>query len=167
LEYLADLVSADAHRFYNELSKLASFKAGGTVKKDDITLLVSGEASSNIFKTTDALARKDARTAMLSLEEHWQKNEDPFGVLGMLVWQFRIMLKLSDGAFRNMPAEAVAKKLNLNPWTVKKTMPSLNKFGLLELKSAYKKLADIDLAVKTGKEDIKDALADFVCSFSN
>ena len=165
LEYLADLVFPDIQRMNNEIEKLAVFQSGQEISRLDIDILVSGDVSANIFKTTDALARRDVKTALASLEEHWQKNEDPLGIFNMLVWQFRILVKLASLNAQNFSAAAAAKRLKINPWTAEKSLAAARRFGYEEMKNAYQRLADIDLAVKTGREDAREALTDFVYGF--
>lgn len=162
LEYLADIILGDQQRLLNELNKLASYKSE-KISRADIDSLVSPEISANIFKTTEALASRDLKTALLSLENHWYKNEDPLGVLNMLVWQFRILVKMAS--LNAKSGGEAAAKLKLNTWTAQKSFNSLRHFNFEELKNAYQRLADIDLAVKTGATETKEALTDFVYSF--
>jgi len=162
LEYLADIILGDQQRLLNELKKLASYKSE-KITRADIDFLVSPEISANIFKTTEALANRDLKTALLSLEDHWHKNEEPLGVLSMLIWQFRILVKMASLNARSV--NEVSAKLKLNNWTAQKSFNSLKHFNFEELKNAYQHLADIDLAVKTGSSDAKEALTDFVYSF--
>ena len=161
--YLIDNVGLDHHRVFGELSKLASYKKGGIVSKKDIDEIVPFEISSNNFKAIGAVLEKNPVLAIKGLEEQWIKNEEPIRVLGALVWQFRILLKLSDLKFAS-PEEA-SKKIGVSPWVAGKSISALKKFSVPELKSIYQKLADADLAMKTGAEDGKDALSDFVYSF--
>ena len=161
--YLVDNIGLDPHRVFSELGKLASYKNGGAVSKKDIDELVSFEVSSNNFKAIDAILQKNPVLAIKSLEEQWAKNEEPIKILGALVWQFRILLKLADLKFAS-PEEA-SKKIGVSPWVARKSISALKKFSVSELKSIYQKLADADLAMKTGAEDGKEALSDFVYDF--
>ncbi len=161
--YLIDNIGSDPHRVFSELSKLASYKKGEPVFKKDMDEIVPFEISSNNFKAIDAILQKNPVLAVKSLEEQWIKNEEPIKVLGALVWQFRILLKLSDLKFAS--PEDASKKIGVSPWVARKSIYALKKFSVPELKSIYQKLADADLAVKTGAEDGKEILSDFVCSF--
>ncbi|MFY9493002.1 MAG: DNA polymerase III subunit delta [Minisyncoccia bacterium] len=170
LAYLIDGLGCDTHRVWNEIAKLARY-GRGVIARSDIDHLVTFDIISSNFKVTDALAVKNAAAALKSLEDQWTKNEDPVSVLGAVVWQFRILIKLAGGpatalgAGKFASAEEAAKKLGLNPWVAKKSLAALRNFSLSELKNIYHNLAEIDLAVKTGERDGREALEDFVYNF--
>ena len=167
LAYLIDGVGCDTDRVWNEILKLASYGQGAITKTNIDNSVVFDVVSSN-FKITDALMARNAVLALKGLEDQWSKNEDPILILGAIVWQFRILIKLAGAKFAL--AEEAAKKLGLNPWVVKKSLSALKNFSTEELKNIYHNLADIDLAIKTGTRDGREALEDFVYdkgSYSN
>lgn len=170
LAYLIDGLGCDTHRVWNEITKLARY-GRGVITKPDIDRLVVFDVISNNFKVTDALMAKNAAAALKGLEDQWSKNADPVLVLGAIVWQFRILVKLAGspstalGAGKFASAEEAARKLKINPWVVKKSSAALRNFSLTELKNIYHNLADVDLAVKTGERDGREALTDFVYNF--
>ncbi len=160
--YLIDGVGCDTDRVWNEILKLASY-GRGVITKANIDSSVVFDVVSNNFKVTDALMVKNAVLALKGLADQWTKNEDPILILGAIVWQFRILVKLAGAKFAS--SEEAAKKLGLNPWVVKKSLSALKNFSTAELKNIYHNLADIDLAVKTGQRDGREALEDFVYDF--
>lgn len=162
LAYLIDGIGCNTDRTWNEIIKLAHY-GRGVIAKPDIDRLVVFDVITSNFKVIDALMVKNAGSALKSLEDQWARNEDPILVLGAIVWQFRILIKLAGGQFAS--AEAAAKKLGLNPWVAKKSSAALRNFSAWELKNIYHNLADIDLAVKTGAKDGREALEDFVYNF--
>lgn len=168
--YLIDTLGCDTHRVWNEITKLARY-GQGAVTRPDMDRLVVFDVIANNFKVTDALMAKNVAAALKGLEDQWSKNEDPVLVLGAIVWQFRILVKLAGGpstalgAGKFASAEEAARKLKLNPWVVKKSSAALRNFSLTELKNIYHNLADVDLAVKTGERDGREALTDFVYGF--
>lgn len=162
LAYLIDGVGCDIYRVWNELAKLASY-GNGVVSKNNIDDMVSFETITNSFKITEALLQKNTALALKGLEEQWGKNEDPLRVLGALVWQFRILAKLSGDKISS--ASEAVNKLKLNPWVAQKSVSALKNFTLAELKNIYQNMADADLAIKTGEKDGREALADLVYGF--
>lgn len=161
--YLIDNIGMDPHRASVEILKLASYKNGEILSKKDIDAVVSFETYANNFKAIDALLHKNAVLALKGLEEQWAKNEDPIKILGAFAWQFRILLKLTDLKYSSL--DEASKKLGAPAWSVKKSVSALRNFSVPELKNIYQKLADADLAVKTGAEDGREVLSDFVCGF--
>jgi DNA polymerase-3 subunit delta len=161
--YLVDNIGMDPHRAGAEILKLASYKNGGVLTKKDIDAVVPFETYANNFKAIDAILNKNTVLAIKGLEEQWIKNEDPIKILGAFAWQFRILLKLTDLKYSSI--DEASKKIGASAWSVKKSVSALRNFSVLELKNIYQKLADADLAVKTGAEDGREALTDFVCGF--
>ncbi len=161
LAFLIAGVGCDTHRVWNELIKLSAY-SGGQIERKDIESMVVFDVAASSFKVTDALAQKKVGLALKGLAELWQKNEDPLMVLGVLVWQFRNMLKLAD--VKLTQAEAV-QRFKLNPWVAQKTLGALKNFSQTELKNIYQGLVDVDLAVKTGERDAREALENFVYGF--
>ncbi|MEK7565367.1 MAG: DNA polymerase III subunit delta [Patescibacteria group bacterium] len=161
LSFLIDGVGCDANRVWNEVSKLSAY-SGGNITKKDIESLVVFDVVASSFKVTDALAQKKVSQALIGLNELWQNNEEPVMVLGAMVWQFRNMLKLAD--VKITQTEAV-QKFKLNPWVAQKTLSALKNFSQAELKNIYQSLVDVDLAIKTGGKDGREALTDFVYGF--
>jgi DNA polymerase-3 subunit delta len=162
--YLADNIGIDLYRASSEILKLASYKNNSVLTKKDIDAVVPFETYANNFKAMDAVLNKNAVLALKGLEEQWIKNEDPIKILGAFAWQFRILLKLTDLKYSSF--DEASKKLGVPVWSVKKSFSALKIFSFQELKNIYQKLADVDLAVKTGAEDGREALADFVCGFT-
>lgn len=159
LAYLIDGVGCDTHRVWNEIAKLAAY-GNGIVTQKSIKDLASFDSFSNNFAVTDALLQRNIPLALKELEAQWQKNEEPVMVLGALVWQFRIMIQLAAGRFSS--SDEAAQKLKLNPWVAKKALSALKNFTYAQLKNIYQNLADADWAMKTGAQDGREALADFI-----
>lgn len=161
LAFLIDGIGCDTNRVWNEVSKLVAY-SDGVIAKKDIENLVTFDVMASSFKVTDALVQRKINVALSELEKLWQNNEEPILVLGAIVWQFRNMLKLAD--VKITQAEAV-QKFKLNPWVAQKTLAALKNFSQTELKNIYQSLVDVDLAIKTGGKDGREALTDFVYSF--
>lgn len=164
-EYLANNIGTDLYRANSEIFKLASYKNGNILTKKDIDYIVPFDVYINNFGAIDAILNKNSFLALKNLEEQWMKNEDPVKILGAFSWQFRILLRLYDLKYSSF--EDASKKLGIPAWSIKKSANALKKFSFVELKNIYQELVDIDLAIKTGAEDGKEALRDFVCRFGS
>src|SRR2546430_1624649 len=65
---LASAVGSDTERVEQEIQKLGAYANGGTVTADAVRTLVSGAIEADVFELTQAVVRKDARTAVATLE---------------------------------------------------------------------------------------------------
>jgi DNA polymerase-3 subunit delta len=165
-EYLATLTGQNLWRLAQEVEKLTSYQSGQPISKELVDRLVVPTLEANIFHFTDALGAKDSRKAIQKLHVTMSAGENLRPVFYMIVRQFRLLLQASAYA-QSAPAggnpTAFAAKLKLHPFVAKNTLAQLRHFKGAELKEAYRRLLDIDTALKTSKirvtTDDQDELA--------
>jgi len=158
IKKLAAYLGNDLWQMNNEINKLISYTNNQPINEEDIDLLVKAKMDVNIFRTIDALARKDKKTALKLLHEHLEQGENEMYLFSMFVYQMRTLLKLKDLIDKGTPFYNLAKKSGLHPFVVKKSSEQLRNFGLDQLKKIYQRLLEIDLALKTGRLDGPTAL---------
>ena len=158
LERLVDYVGSDLWQLANEIQKLVNFKNKGNIEEKDIDLLVKPNIETNIFKTIDAVALKNKKQALSFLHEHLDSGENPVYILAMITYQFRNLLIIKELMEKKQPYYAILKITKLNPFVVKKSYQQAARFSFGELKKIYQKIFQIDLAVKTGKNEPKTDL---------
>ena len=141
-----------------EVEKLASYKAGERINEQDIDLLIKAKIDTDIFKTLEALAKKDKKTAFRLLHEHLKQGENEIYLFSMFVYQIRILLKLKDLVEKGTPYYNLAAKSKLHPFVVKKSSEQLKSFSLNQLKNIYQYLLKIELGLKKGRLDGPAAL---------
>ena len=162
LKKLIAYVGNDLWQMNNEIGKLISYKAGESIDEQDIDLLVKSKVDVNIFKTLDALAQKDKKTALRLLHEHISQGENENYLLSMFVYQLRTLIKLKDLVEKGTPFYNLAKQSGLHPYVVKKSSDQVKNFSLDQLKKIYRRLLEIDSGIKTGRIDGLTALDVFV-----
>lgn len=158
LKKLVAYVGNDLWQMNSEIGKLISYRAGGSISEEDIDLLVRSKVDLNIFKTLDALAQKDKKTALRLLHEHISQGENENYLLSMFVYQLRTLIKLKDLVERGTPFYSLAQKSGLHPYVVKKSSDQIRNFSLDQLKRIYQRLLEIDFGIKTGRIDGLTAL---------
>lgn len=157
VEKLAAFVGNDLWRLDNEIKKLASYKKKGKVLSEDVSVLVRPKIETDIFKTIDAIAQKNKKTAISLIHEHLRRGDSPNYLLYMITYQFRNLLAVKELMESGFPYYAIPKKTKLHPFVVKKSYQLASKFSFEELKKIYRKIFQIDFSIKTGK--IKPELA--------
>jgi len=135
-----------------------SYKVGQSINEDDIDLLVKSKIDTDIFKTLDALAKRDKKTAFRLLHEHLEQGENEIYLFSMFVYQIRVLLKLKDLIEKGTPFYNLPKLSGLHPFVVKKSSEQLKNFGFEQLKGIYKYLLKIELGLKKGRLDGSAAL---------
>ena len=158
LRKLVTYIGSDLWQLNNELNKLMSYKVGQSINEDDIDLLVKSKIDTDIFKTLDALAKRDKKTAFRLLHEHLEQGENEIYLFSMFVYQIRVLLKLKDLIEKGTPFYNLPKLSGLHPFVVKKSSEQLKNFGFEQLKGIYKYLLKIELGLKKGRLDGSAAL---------
>ncbi len=158
LDLLLTYVGNDLWRLSNEINKLANFKKGLTIKKDDVELQVRPKIETDIFKTIDALSAKNKKQAFLFLQKHLDDGDEPLYLLSMIAYQFRNLLIVKELAQKGLMYNSIVEKSGLHPFVVKKNYFACQQFSLEELKNIYRKIFKIDSDIKKGKIESETAL---------
>ncbi len=158
IDMLVQYVGQDSWRLHNEIKKLADYKHGQTVKKDDVVHMVRPAIELDIFKTIDALAQKNKKQAMVLIAKHIDEGENVLYLLSMIAFQFKNLLTVKELAQKGMMYESIVKKSGLHPFVVKKTYLQCHQFTLEELKKIYRRIFKADTDIKTGKIEPETAL---------
>jgi len=145
---LAERVGSDLWQMENEIQKIVHRITGRQITVADIEQSVKPLAETNIFKTVDAIARRDKKQALALAREHLGRGDHPLYLLAMVASQFRnlLLVKSSAGA-------ASASRLGIHPYVFGKTVAQARRFGLPELEDAYRRICQADSNIKTGKVD--------------
>jgi len=163
-EKLSVFVGNNLALLSKEIKKLAAYKNTGEISQEDVDLLVKSKIDTDIFKTVDAMARGDKKSAMKLLHGHLDAGEDPFYLLSMYFFQFRNLLKVKPLAEKNRMPHEIAAQLKIHPYVAKKSVEQGRNFSLGKLKELYKNLCRIDFESKSGKVEIGLALDKFVAA---
>ena len=155
---LVSYIGNDLWQLDNELNKLNSYKNNKLINEEDIDILVNAKIDTNIFKTLDALARRDKKTAFKLLHEHLEQGENEIYLFSMFIYQVRTLIKLKDLIEKGTTYYDLAKKSKLHPFVVKKSSEQLRNFSLEQLKKIYQYLLNIELGIKKGRLDGRTAL---------
>jgi len=161
-EKLMVFVGNDLNLLSKEIEKLIAYKNKGEITSGDVDLLVKSKIDTDIFKTVDALARGDKKTALKLLHGHLDSGEDPFYLLSMYFYQFRNLVKIKPLSEKNISPQDISTKLKMHPFVVRKSLEQARNFSWEKLKALYNSLCEIDFESKTGKTDIELALDKFV-----
>lgn len=152
LDFLISNCGLELWRFDCEIRKLADFKIKGVVSRSQVEELAVSSANYNIFRLTDALAKKNKKKALEALYIALDNGEKPTELLGLLAWQIRNLLR-----FKSNPDKS--SDLKLHPFVLEKIKESAGLFSIDELNAILSKIVDLDLIFKTGNVNERTALS--------
>ena len=163
---LGTYVGDDPRLAAQEIEKLLAYvNYQRPVEPDDVEYLVAYAGETSVFDMVDALGTRNGREAQRLLHRLLDQDE-PLRLFGMVVRQFRLLLltrELLDAGYRDTE---IASAIKSPPFVVRKLMGQVRNFSLLQLEAIYRKLLDIDEAIKTGQTEGDVALDTLVAALT-
>lgn len=168
---VASVVSDDLRRADNELYKLVCYVNGAhPIHEEDVAALTPYVPEANVFEMVDALANGDGSRALRLIHQALHDNpRDPgFGLFGLIVRQFRLLLMVSDHLNQGGGAgnQAIAKALAVHPFVAGKIAQQSRAFTTEQLDAILKRLQRYDQDMKTGRIEARLALDLLVTSLT-
>ena len=166
---LAAVTAGDLRSADNELFKLAVYVDGERpITEDDVALLTPYVAEASIFEMVDALAEGRAQQAALLARRLLDQDQDVFGLFGMIIRQFRLLIMVKEhlAAGGSRDRAAIARELGVHPYAAEKLSTQSRAFTLAQLEQIYRALHQYDLQVKTGRIQAELALDLLIASLS-
>jgi DNA polymerase-3 subunit delta len=154
---LVEFVGNNLWQMDGEIKKLTNYKKG-TIREEDVNLLVKPKIEAEIFETIGALAQKNKKKALKLLHNHLDKGDSPLYLLKMITFQFRNLL---IARYLREQGKTLDNFLSLNfthPFVAKKSWQASQYFTLNQLKKIYQKIFMADLNIKTGKISPEEGL---------
>ncbi len=149
---LASAVGSDTERIEQEIRKLGSYAGIAAVTAADVRTLVSGAIEADVFELTQAVVRKDSRTAVATLERLLADGNAVQQILALLLWQFRVLLFAS--AMRSATdAERMAKAIRSTPYAIQRATAFARRVTRADVVRAYEAIYATDQVIKTGRAE--------------
>ena len=147
---LADLVGGNLWAMNNEIQKLLLYNQECHISEDDVKQLVSYAQEANIFALVDAVAEGRTELAQRILHRLYQEGASPTYILAMITRQFRLIAQAKE--LSGLPRQELHDKLGLaSNYSLDKTLTQAKLYDFKQVREAYGKLLETDLAIKTGK----------------
>lgn len=155
LQFLLDATAGDMWRLHHLIRQLAVYKGSEEIRIADISEFIDEKADNNIFNLVDAIVAKQPKQVFAMMREQYRNGEDAGYIFAMILRQFRILLQLRDLFERedNPTSDALAARLGLHPFVVKKSLPLVKRYTMRELEGIYQELLECDINTKTGRGD--------------
>ncbi len=165
---LAYKAGVDTRIAMHELDKLLAYvNYKRTIEQDDVELVSADSGEASIFNYVDALSQRNASQA-LKLLRRLLEEQEPMYILVMVIRQFRLLLLgryLLDA--RSTLDEAMKAFDTRSEWLAKKILDQARRFSLPELEMVYRRMLDLDSAIKVGELDTDVALESFTAAFTS
>lgn len=163
---LAALVDNDPRLAEKEIEKLLAYvNYRRPVEYDDVEAVTADIGQGDIFAMVDALGSRDGQRAM-SMLQRLLEYQDYYSIFGMIVRQFRLLIQARESLDEGKQKADIQRELRLHPYVAEKLLGQARRFALPELERVYRRLLEIDEAVKTSQMPERLALETFVSAFT-
>lgn len=154
IKYLLERVGDNSTLLNTEIEKIKIYKdTDKNITKEDIDLLTTKSLEVNNFKLIDAIINGDKLTALNLYQERIKLNEEPIAIIVILANQIRIMYQVKQLYLDGYTENNIASILKIHPYRVKLANQNAKKYDADTLLTYLKKLADLDIDIKTGQID--------------
>lgn len=162
IAFLIDRVGSNPLILENEINKIKAYKDDKTITKEDIVKLTNKNQEIDIFKLIDDIVEKNKDEALAIYHEMLKVGEEPLKIIILLATQFRLMYQSKELAKKGYSEKNIADTLKVHPYRVKLALQKGRKYKSETLLNYLLTLANIDIAIKTGKTDKSLALELFL-----
>ncbi len=143
---LAEKSNYDPERCANEIKKLK-------LDPDSSVLNITDTLENDIWGLIDAINTKDKERMMNILENLYSQNNDPNYILSMLARNLRILTLVKHLNDQHKTFKEICSILRIPPFTLPSILDTSKNYEMKNIVQIYKKLANLDLQIKTGKID--------------
>lgn len=162
-ELLAEWIEEDPRLATQELRKLLDYvNREHEITIEDVEQCTPYRGQSNIFALVDAIGLRQGAEAQERLHEIMQQ-EDPGFVFGMIVRQFRLIIRARECIDAGLPLN---ENVHQSDFVVKKVTSQARNFTMPDLENIYRELLSIDLRSKQGHMDLDVALDRLIAAVS-
>ena len=148
---LAAYVGNDLWQMSQEIDKLIIYKKGQEIVAEDVDVLVKAKLDTNIFNFVDALGQQDKDQALKLLHDQLASGEHALYLLTMITYQFRNLLIVKELLEKGRDQRSLSKEAKMHPFVAQKTAQQTRNYSLASLRMIYRKLLDLDQAIKTSR----------------
>ncbi len=148
--YLAEVFGADLAGIAGELNKLELL--GGPLDRERVQGVVGREPPGDSFAMLGAATAGRPGEAVLQLRRLLASGEDPFRLLGAVVWQYSLIAR-TVGLLQEqgrVSDTVAAQRLGVKPFPAKKALDVARRLNEARIRAHLGAILDADLAMKRG-----------------
>jgi DNA polymerase-3 subunit delta len=150
VDILCEFTPGDLGVLSSEIAKLSLYAQGRKIDKEDVIKLTSLSLKESIFSLVDSILEGHLGKALGALHYLLFSGATPPYILSMLCRQFRLLIQAKELMDQGSPAANMCDILGVQGYALNKILSQAENQSFLELTSAYGKLAEADLRIKTG-----------------
>lgn len=166
VELLANRSGGSLTWVENELAKLSAYLSSSeplTLEEAERLISVGFEEVSDTagFELLDLIATGDTAGSLQLLQQMLQNGQSPLALLGLLAWQYRMVVAAASLQSLGIPTAQIARKvgqtLNAKPTPVKKAMRIASRLGYVKAVEAFQLIFEAGYKARLGIHTFEQA----------
>jgi DNA polymerase III subunit delta len=150
LRYLVNMVGTDLRKAANELEKLAvGSLPDGIITTELVDQLVSNSRELSNFALTDHVLAKNRTRALETVHKLLDDGAEPVMLLGLIASNYHRLALVKDLMRKGLDRAAVAKAVNMPYSRQEEFMATARRLEWEKLTHILRRMAEVDLALKT------------------
>jgi DNA polymerase-3 subunit delta len=142
----------------NELDKLANYATGRRIEEEDVRTLMAA-AEINVFALVDAVVEGRESAALQFVRWLTAAGMESPHLLALIIRQYRMLLLAKDGQEAGVSSQEMGRRLGTtSDFLLNKVTEQSSRYTQSQLRQAYKRLLEADLAIKRGRQEEELAL---------
>ncbi len=121
------------------------------VDESELAEIVAVTRTHEIWDLTDAIAKKDALTAMGLLDGMLERGQAGVGINLMVARQMRQLLQVKSGQAKGMPKQGIMSAAGMAAWAVDRFGRDARRFSAEELRTALEVTLETDRKLKSSR----------------
>lgn len=153
ISLLMDLVGGDLWAMNSEIRKLLTYGSGQNITEDDVKQVTSYANEAVIFDFVDAIIEGKTKDAHDRLHKLFWGGASPLYVLDMVTRQLRLIIlakEMGPRIFRSDIRNTLERQ-PIKDFPLQKALKQAQAWQFEQIRRAYHKLLEADVAIKTGK----------------
>lgn len=148
--YLAEVFGSDLAGIAGELNKLALLD--GPFGRELVQRVVGREPPGDSFAMLGAATAGRPAEALLQLRRLLTSGEDPFKLMGAVVWQYSLVARMVAlmGEEGRVNETVAAQRLGVKPFPAKKALEVARRLNEAKIRAHLGRILEADLAMKRG-----------------
>ena len=162
--YLAEFVGNDLRQLDNELKKVIAYTNSKEITSAVVQQVVGDIREHDIFELVDAVSIGNVIEALRILNQLLTEGEQPLKILAMVTRQFRLLWKAKAHLIeqKSLSSKQLAGKTGVSSRTAENLHRQVQRFSQVQLKQGFKRLGEVDLALKSSMNSPKILLEDLL-----
>ncbi len=146
-----------------EIRKLISYSGeNSAITVEDVAAATPPHPEEDVFAVVDAIGERNPARAMAGIDRLVRQRHPPPAILAMVARQIRLILRTGEALRSGENPARLAPRIGIHPYVARKMVVQQKNFDRRQLIDSLHRIHDLDVAVKTGRQEFLAGMEAFI-----